>query len=223
MQTTYEDRPEKDTPRRIREFLSDYGGRTPDGRALWRLVWARNRRVRVAGVMTTMPKGMVAEDAAPLRVEEGVFWIPRYGQAGWVLERWFPADAWGTEAEWNAERHGADGRTRMRAEWPRHGDYFLMGGPWERMPGEETLKEAIRAYIREQQTRPADWASHLKAQLDEELLARERAAAEYEDYLAALSRQAVDPLLGSTSAAAQRVRSRLAVEIGGEDWYLGVA
>jgi len=203
-------------------MLASYGGRTPDMRPLWRLVLAKNRRVRIAGVMTTMPRGVVPEDTEPLRTEEGVFWVKRYGDAGWVLERWFPADIWGTEAEWNAEKSGPDNRTQMRAAWPRNGDYFLMGGPWPQMPAAETLKEAIRVQVREEQTRPVDWANHLRAELAEEMLERERQAAAYEDYLAAIARQAVSPLMGSTSQAAQRTRNRLAVEIGGEDWYLGV-
>ena len=105
MQVTYENRPEKDTPPRVRR-CAEYGGRTPDGRPLWRPVKSGNRRVRIAGVMTTMPPGVVPEDAAPLRTEEGVFWVRRYGDAGWVLERWFPAATWGTEADWEAQRSG---------------------------------------------------------------------------------------------------------------------
>jgi hypothetical protein len=220
---TYEDRPEKDTPTRVREMLASYGGHTPDGRPLWRLVLAANRRVRIAGVMTTMPKGIVLENAAPLRTEEGVFWVQRYENAGWVLERWFPPETWGTETEWEMQKSGADNRTRMRAAWPRHGDYFLMGGPWPAMPGMEMLKQAIRAQVREQQTRPVDWSSHLRAELAQEMLERERQAAAYEDQLASVARQAVSPLMGSASQAAQRVRNGLAVQIGGEDWYLGVA
>jgi hypothetical protein len=204
-------------------MLASYGGHTPDGRPLWRLVKAGNRRVRIAGVMTTMPRGVVPEDTAPLRTEEGTFWVRRYGNAGWVLERWFPASTWGTEADWEAERSGPDNRTRMRAAWPRNGDYFLMGGPWPQMPAAEVLKEAIRTQVRDQQTRPVDWGNYLKAELAGEMLERERQAAAYEDHLAMIGRQTISPLMGSASAAAQRVRNGLAVRIGGEDWYLGVA
>lgn len=224
MRTTYEDRPEKDTPQRVRQMLAEYGGRTPDRRPLWRLIMAANRRVRIAGVMTTMPHGVVPEETDPLRTEEGIFWIRRYAEArqGWVLERWFPGEIWGTERDWESQKSGADNRTRMRAAWPRNGDYFLMGGPWALMPTVEALKEQVRGYMREQQTRPVDWGSHLQAELAQEMLERERQAAEYEDTLAAIGRQTVDPLMGSTSRAAQRVRNSLAVGIGGEDWYLGV-
>lgn len=223
MQVTYENRPEKDTPPRVRAMLLSYGGRTPDGRPLWRLVKSGNRRVRIAGVMTTMPPGVVPEDAAPLRTEEGVFWVRRYGDAGWMLERWFPAATWGTEADWEAQRSGPDHRTRMRAAWPRNGDYFLMGGPWPAMPAAEALKEAIRAQIREEQTRPVDWGNYMRAELQQEMLEQERMAEEYEEQIVTVGRQAVGPLLGSVSQAAQRFRNGLAVTIGGEDWYLGAA
>jgi hypothetical protein len=223
MRSTYEDRPEKDTPLRVREALAEYGGHAPDGRPLWRLIFALNRRVRIAGVMTTMPKGVVPEDTDPLRTEEGVFWYARYGDVGWVLERWFPGYIWGTETEWNQERHGADGRTRMKAVYPRNGDYFFMGGPWRQMPAIEELKVAIRAQIRDEQTRPVNWGSYLRAEMIREELKLERDAVECEEHFAALGRQTVDPLMGSTSRAAQRLRNGLAVGIGGEDWYLGVA
>ena len=223
MQTTYEDRPEKDTPPRVRMMLAGYGGRTPDGRPLWRLVKAANRRVRISGVMTTMPQGIVAEDATPLRIEEGDFWERRYIDAGWVLERWFPPETWGTESEWREQKSGPDNRTQMRAAWPRNGDYFLMGGPWPSMPAEEDMKAAIRAQVRAQQERPVDWANYLRAALDSEMLERERQAQAYEEHAAMIGRQTALPLMGSVSQAAQRIRNRLAVEIGGEDWYLGVA
>ena len=223
MGTVYEDRPEKDTPPRVLALLMNYGGRTPDGRPLWRLVLAMNRRVRIAGVMTTMPQGVVPEDTAPLRTEEGVFWIPRYGNAGWVLERWFPPEVWGSQMEWEAERSGPDNRTRMRAAWPRHGEYFLMGGPWKMLPSADTLKAVIRAQIREEQTRPVDWGNHVRAELLQEMLEQERMAEEYEDQIAGIGRQAALPIMGSVSLAAQGVRNRLAEQIGGEDWYLGVA
>jgi hypothetical protein len=223
MRTTYEDRPEKDTPSRVRAWLRSYGGCAPDGRPLWRLILARNRRVRISGVMTEMPTGAVDDDAAPLRTEEGTFWAKRYGDKGWVLERWFPGDVWGTEAEWEAQKSGADNRTRLRAAWPRNGDYFLMAGPWPQMPMLEEMRAAIRENLKEQQSRPVDWSSYARAEIAREMLERERQAAEHEDYLAGVGRQTVDCLMGSTTRAAQRVRNGLAEKIGGEDWYLGVA
>ena len=85
------------------------------------------------------------------------------------------------------------------------------------------MKAAIRAQVRAQQERPVDWANYLRAALDSEMLERERQAQTYEEHAAMIGRQTALPLMGSVSQAAQRIRNRLAVEIGGEDWYLGVA
>ena len=38
----YEDRPEKDTPPSILKDLREYGGLSPDGQPIWRLVLAEN-------------------------------------------------------------------------------------------------------------------------------------------------------------------------------------
>lgn len=229
----YEDRPELDTPPRVRAMLRLYGGSTPDGGPLWRLILAQNKRIRAAGVMRTMGQQpadqwhgerLHVEVPKPERIEEGVFWIPRYKFTGWILERWFPATAWGTQHDWEAQIDGADGRTRMmQAEWPRHGDYFMIpgAGPWQTIEAAGDLKAAIRAYIQAEREKPVDWDAYLKGELALEMSEREQLATEYENRMAQVSRSAVSPVLGSMSHAAQRVRNQIAREIGGDDWHLG--
>ena len=164
MQTTYEDRPEKDTPPRVRMMLAGYGGRTPDGRPLWRLVKAANRRVRISGVMTTMPQGIVAEDATPLRIEEGDFWERRYIDAGWVLERWFPPSSFGNKLQWESAL-SQDNVTPMMGPFPERGGYFMLsgGGPWPQIPLLEDVRESISIW---------ENGAHLHGTIDEESLAR---------------------------------------------------
>ena len=219
----YEDRPEKDTPPRIRAMLRLYGGSTPDGGPLWRLILAQNKRVRAAGVMRTMPKTFVGDVPKPDKVEEGVFWLPRYKFSGWILERWFPASTWGSEMVYEQQRSGADNRTRMLAQFPRHGDYFMIpgAGPWPTIEAAGDIKAAIREYIRAEREKPNDWNAYLRGELALEMVERERLAAEYEERMAAVSRGQVSPVLGSISRAAQSVRNKIAIEIGGDDWHLG--
>lgn len=108
----YEDRPEKDTPLWIGEELADYGGLSPDGQPLWRIVRAENCRQQCFGTMNHIDpavlSGMTDEtrptDIVPDRIEEGEFWIPKYRVKGWILQRWFPASVWGTREKWEGER-----------------------------------------------------------------------------------------------------------------------
>ncbi len=217
----YEDRPEKDTPPNIRRMLREYGGLTPDGGPLWRMILSGNKRVRAAGVMRTIARGCQDDLPTPERVEEGVFWIRRYRFDGWILERWFPGGTWGTEADWEMQRGGADGRTRMRAAWPRHGDYFMLAGPWPTIEAAGDLKAAIRQYNRQETLKPRDFAAYLRSELMLEMLERDREAQDAERMAACAVREEVSPMLGSISLSAQRARNQVAVAIGGEDWHLG--
>lgn len=221
----YEDRPEKDTPMTVRLMLRAYGGLTPDGGPLWRLILASNKRIRIAGVMTTVPRGWNEDVPVYERREEGVFWVPRYRQTeGWILERWFAGGAWGTEADWNSHRSGADGRTQMMASpFPRHGDYYMLEGPWPTIEAAGDLKACIRAYMKQEANKPVDWNAYIRAELAEEMRAREERAEEYEQAVAGGMRIEVNPLFGSLSGAAQRVRNRIAHEVGGDDWHLGAS
>lgn len=204
-------------------MLREYGGMTPDGRPLWRLIRASNKRIRAAGVMRTLAKGCDSDTPVFDRIEEGVFWVPRYRFDGWILERWFPGPIWGTEEDWSTNTAGADGQTRMMPAWPRHGDYYMLAGPWRTIEAAGDLKVAIRENMRSMAARPKDWEGFLRQQMAEERLEREHEVEEFERAALAASRGEAMPLLGSLSAAAQRVRNGIAEAIGGPDWHLGAA
>jgi hypothetical protein len=166
-------------------------------------------------------QGLEVEAAQPDRIEEGVFWVPRYKYNGWILERWFPGEAWGSEELFASQRSGADGRTRMLAAWPRNGDYFMLKGPWPTIDAAGDLKQHIREYMIQERDKPTDWAAALRGEMALEMAERDRLAFAYEDRLAAVARGEVDPVLGSISNAAQRVRNQIARDIsGGEDFHL---
>ena len=211
----YEDRPEKDTPQDILDDLREYGGESPNGQALWRLVLAENCRIHCFGSMNHIGKGRIeaiGDDPQakgsfqPDRIEEGEFWIPRYRVEGWILQRWFPAHVWGSKSKWESEK-ARDGRTRLLAAFPQAGDYMMMAGPWPSIAMAGDLHAAIRCYNLQQRNNPVNWPNHLEAMAKFEEIERQKAADIYAEELAAAHRESLTGVLRSTSSAAQEFRN----------------
>ena len=214
----YEDRPERDTPETVREELAAYGGLSPDGQPIWRLVLAENCRIRCFGQRNHKPDGLRldelpdsewAVDKVVGRLEVGEFWVPRYHERGWILQRWFPAHVWGLRSAWENERD-RDGRTRLLAAWPARGDYMMMPcGPWKSIAAAGDLKAAIRCYNMQQRRNPVRWDNHMAAMLALEQQERQQEADAYAAEMAAQHRLGVGSALRSATANAQAVRDQV--------------
>jgi len=211
----YENRPEKDTPQSLIDELREYGGESPDGQPIWRMVLAQNCRIHCYGVRYHISKEKVAAmgddsrptDLLPDRCEEGEFWIPRYKIKGWILQRWFPASVWGSKAAWEGEK-ASDGRTRLLAAYPNRGDYMMMPcGPWKSISQAGDLKGAIRCYNVQQRRNPVNWDNHLQVMTAQESLERQEAADAYADEIAAQHRLGLGSILRSVSTSAQEFRN----------------
>ena len=211
----YEDRPEKDTPDFILAELHEYGGESPDGQPIWRLVRAENCRIRCFGTLNHVNPDIVKNwsetakptDLVPDRIEEGEFWIPRYRVKGWILQRWFPASMWGSKERWESEK-AKDGRRRLLAAWPQSGDYMMMPcGPWKSWQDAGDLKAAIRTYNIQQRRNPVNWQNHLMAMTAFEEQERQQAADEYAAEIAAMHREAFGSALRTVSESAQELRN----------------
>jgi hypothetical protein len=210
----YEHKPEKDTPENIREDLRAYGGESPDGKAVWRLVLAENCKFHCFGARNHIERGKVRAmgdnsrptDIQPNRIEVGEHWIPRYKHRGWILERWFPASVWGTKEKWDGEK-ASDGRTKLLAAFPSRGDYMMMAGPWATIQQAGDLYAAIRCYNIQQRRNPVNWPNHLHAMTVFEEQERQAAADAYADELAAQHRLGMGSILQSVSSSAQRFRN----------------
>lgn len=212
----YEDRPEKDTPDWIRAELADYGGRSPDGQPIWRLVLMQNCRIRCFGTLNHLADGLDVEtmaetarptDISPVRVEEGEFWVQRYRGEGWILQRWYPPHCWGSREKWEGER-AKDGRTRMLARYPAQGDYMMMpAGPWKTIAEAGDLKAAIRCYNAQQRRNPVNWENLMLAQLAWEQNSRQQKAEAYAEEVSAQHREGIDHVLRSVSPSAQAFRN----------------
>lgn len=214
----YEDRPEKDTPEWIQAELREYGGVSPDGQPIWRLVLARNCRIRCFGTMnhisqdtTKMPEFARATDVVLDRIEDGEFWVERYRNIkGWILQRWFPAVAWGPRERWEREK-ARDGRTRLLAAYPQRGDYMMMPcGPWDSIVEAGDLKAAIRCYNVQQRRNPVNWANHERAMLAFEEQERQQEVERYAAEMAAAQREQFAGALRTVSTGAQRFRNAVA-------------
>lgn len=219
----FEDRPEKDTPQWILDELREYGGVSPNGLPIWRLVLAQNCRTRCFGAMNRIDPGLIDSmtdetrpaEITPYRIEEGEHWIPRFHVKGWILQRWFPASTWGSKEKWESEK-ARDGRTRLLAAFPVSGDYMVMPcGPWKTLNEIPDLRTAIRSYNFQQQSNPVNWQNDILAMTAMEAYERQAEAEAYADELASQYRMGVSGVLRSVSGAAQKVRNSLAESVGG--------
>ena len=197
------DAAELSTPSYIRTELSRFGGRNPFNRANWRLVLAERRIVRRGGI--------VSKDG----VQDGYRDVPKYPCKGWVLERWFPAVKFGTRSDWENAK-SIDGITPLLGPYPSEGDYFMLAGPFQRMPEIGDLKKAISMHIREEESRPSSYAAMLKAEIDADTAKAEAAEKKATEDLAHFYQTEVEPVLHGTSLEAARIRQDLAQQMG--DW-----
>jgi len=219
----YEDRPERDTPPQINRDLAEYGGLSPDGQPIWRVVLAQNCRIHCFGRMNRLNPGAVdaitdttrPTDIVPERIEEGEFWVPRYQVKGWILQRWYPAACWGTREKWESEK-AQDERTRLLAAYPQRGDYMMMPcGPWRTIAEIGDLHGAIRCYNAQQAANPVNWQNHMLAWMALDAEDRQRKADDFADELESQYRIGVSGVLRTVSPAAQEFRNLLAAQAGG--------
>jgi hypothetical protein len=220
----YEDRPLKDTPNWITDELAEYSGLSPDGQPIWRLVLAENCRSHCFGSMNHIDPALIQNmtdetrptDIVPDRIEEGEFWVPKYRQKGWILQRWFAASAWGSRNDWESQK-AKDGCTRLLASFPQRGDYVMMPcGPWNSLPSIGPLKYAIRSFNLQQKNNPANWSNDTQAYIAFDNFEREQAKEKFSEELEAQYRVGVSSMLRTVSGAAQRVRNEIsAVTAGG--------
>ena len=211
----YDNRPERDTPERIKEMLVDYGGRTPFGWPVWRFVLAQNCRIKCFGQKNHIVQGVKlsevkhAEELLVERIEEGAFWIPRYRSKGWILERWFSPSIWGTREAWESKRAN-DGTTRLFAAYPAHGDYRMLCGPWKSIEEAGDLPTAIRTYNLQQRRMPTNVDAFMRAEAVIEAHERELEIEAYAETLEDAQRLQVSDVLRTVSKSADQFRSVVA-------------
>lgn len=216
--------PNSETPRRYREFITRVGGQNPFGKPLWRVVLAQLVRRRANGDLHALPggeisifgrdkDGRVQFEKPEDHVSSGVHDIPRYNVEGWIAERWFPAATWGTPEEWASHRN-SEGERLIHDPYPAQGDYFMLIGPFDQLPEEADIENAIRMFEAEHRKRPTDFATHFKQVMRDEETAREQRRRKLEQDLMYMRKNELVPVLKSTSLEAQKFRNQLSESIG---------
>jgi hypothetical protein len=210
--------PNRSTPRALREEITRYGGRNPFGGPNWRVVVAEDVIEYSRGIMRSMPDVSADADVTdiePEKVEEGEFWTPRYpGVHGWILERWFPPEAWGEQDDWRLAA-GEDGLTPMMGEWPRHGEYYMVSDDaLAELPGPGYWKEQINEELRRLAEIPGNPARLLSETLYQARVSEERRKERFIDEVHARHVLLTDPMLATVGSTAQRIRDAVAEENG---------
>jgi hypothetical protein len=228
--------PNRDAPIEIRKLIDRIAGLNPYGKPQWRVCLAQHVMKKCGGVFHNLEnvRSMLTQGPSRMmflpngqrvmvpgkkyykkvgdRVTTGFMEVPKYPQKGWIIERWFPPHLFGTERDWAAQK-SEDG-SRMMGPFPKQGDYFMLSGPFEKMPGWGDIENSIRHWECEQRLRPADLAGAIQQQMRDEEADRQRRLQAFEDELEQMRKSELLPMLKSTSLAAQRYRQELNRLIG---------
>lgn len=224
--------PEHDAPESYRKSLLRIGGKNPHGKPMWRVCLAENCIRKSSGRVHHMPTGDVSvfevdgkgkvygRENLASKVESGTFELQRYPCDGWIVERWFPPQTWGSPEDWASHR-GQDGGRILASEFPRFGDYFITCGPFTELPGLGDLENAIAMWEDGHRKRPTDILAHYRALLDAEEELREKRMEKLVKDLEYMRQNELVPILKSGSLTAQSVRNDLQ-KLVGDGSHLGV-
>jgi hypothetical protein len=148
--------------------------------------------------------------AHPEKVIRGMVDRPLYAFTGFVLEKWKPAESFGTPVEWYSFRF--EGEAAL-GPYPTYGDYELVAGPTPYMPTSAQIEEAIRHEFHVLENRPRSTQarmSQILAQVEAAQAADER---EQFNKIEAMCKETM-PLFRTLSLGAGRVRQELADKAG---------
>lgn len=215
---------ETDCPRAIREAITRFGGLNPYGEPMWRVVLAQNCVAKRSGILHEVadgqsvfavgPGGKVVESRVWDAVKSGIVELPKYNcEDGWIVEKWFPASTWGTPEEWAAHK-AEDGSRLLCEEYPARGAYWMLIGPFPKLPDLGDLECAISMHQQSMQNRPTNYDAYFKQVMRDEEAARKKAKEKLVADLNYRRKNELVPVLKSTSLEAQRFRNELTEQSG---------
>lgn len=151
----------------------------------------------------------------PITVVRGMVDRPLYQFGGFVLEKWKPAESFGSPVDWYAFRF--EGEPAL-GPYPTHGDYELCAGPTPYMPTSAEVEEAIRRTYKEIEDRPSTPMARMSQMLSQMEAAEETQAKEQHAVIDAKYKE--DKMLYKTvSLGAGRARNVLAEGVGIKEHY----
>ena len=218
----YGDNAELKTPWAVRSMLREYGGLTPHGWPMWRLVRAGDCTILCQGTMHHWPRKDRA--SRPERITAGRMLQPRYRdipRESWILQKWFPPKLWGTAAQWKEHRAEDIDTALFVQEFPVNGDYFMMAGPWATIEEAGDLRVAIHLYLMREAKKPRDAENYIRLLMSIEYSEREKRLLEAAREIDRAETE-LQATLKSVSGDAQRVRDRIAAQAGLEG-HLGAS
>ena len=209
------------------EFLERYGGKTPFGEPMWRIVLAQNVYWKLAGNFKIWDESLSLNERGgidmwhggkqfenrPLRVECGMVERKKYPHLeGWILQKWYPASKYSKTMWFAPENCMADGTPKL-GPFPEYGDYELVSGPYPQIP---TLSQ-LQLFISDHLRRLDEMNQNVEQRILDNVYAAQQEEQEYEKRLEAK----VDDYLtdkcsyiDSCSLEAGRIRTKLAEKIG---------
>lgn len=216
--------PELDAPKDIRNWLKRFAGLNPYGKTNWRVCLAQHRLATRGGVFHHLPTGEIEMfalgpggrvESRPMpghKITSGMMEIPAYQGDGWIMERWMPAHIWGAREWWNAQR-GEDG-SALLGPYPTEGDYWMICGPFPKMPELGDMEEAISRYECAQRNRPVNLENYVRMAIKQEQEDIAKRRHKLVEYLEERRKSDLLPVLRSGSLSAQRFRQQLQKDAG---------
>jgi hypothetical protein len=164
---------------------------------------------KLSGEIDEMLKSKLS--AAPMRVDSGMVDIELYPFEGWVLEKWKPAESFGSPADWASYRF--QGMNAL-GPYPTFGEYELVAGPTPYAPTVNQIEEAIRQDFRNIQSRPRSARERVVLMMNKIEQRRKERQREQANKAEAFRKDGPASLHNRLSLGAGRVIQELATEAG---------
>lgn len=148
--------------------------------------------------------------AQPRCVEEGMRQVQIYPFEGFILEKWKPAESFGSQEGWY--QYKVNGMSALGA-YPTHGEYEHVAGPTPYLPSEEQITDAIKQDFRNIQNRPPSPRERVLRMLEKQDLARKAKEKEKRNFAESFHKD-LNPIMRTLSLGAGRVRNALAKRAG---------
>lgn len=153
--------------------------------------------------------------AMPTKVELGAAYVPLYPFEGWILEKWQPADSFGSESDWSSFRFNGE---NALGTYPHQGEYELVAGPTPHILTVKQAQDAIRMDYKNIQTRPRSARERIRQMMETRELRIQAEQRKKRNFAQDFTSE-TNPIMRGTSLGAGRIRQEMAVKAGLKGHY----